>query len=408
LAPDVTGEEFTMARRRQHSAHEIGHTLGFPHNYMTSAYGRESVMDYPAPLVEITDDGELDLSNAYLQRIGTYDELAVRWLYQDFPDGTDEDAALRGIVEEGIDRGLIYMGHVNNNFIGAGHRYASVWDNGANLVDHLEHEIRVRRIGLEGFGPATIREGEPLSALEPVLLPLYMHHRFQLRAGLQSLGGANYDYVLRGEGRTPYSVVPPAEQRRALAAALSTLTVEFLAIPERIVDLIPPAAFRRDEGVRFEGHTGLLFDPLGAAEAAAAYSAREILHPQRMARLVLYGSMGRGPDLEEVVDRLIEATWDAAAPSGDYRRRVLHVIQRVVADELMTQASSADNSAEVRAILSDRLASLASELEEVADPTPHQRLVASDIRRWEQRPESVMPGRPLQIPPGDPIGGSPR
>ncbi len=408
VADDADAVEMALARWRQLTAHEVGHTLGFPHNYMTSAYGRESVMDYPAPLVEITDDGQLDLSNAYLPRIGTYDELAVRWLYEDFPEGTDEEAALRAIVEEGIERGLLYMGHVNNNFIGAGHRYASVWDNGANLVDHLEHEIRVRRIGLESFGPAMIREGEPLSSLEPVLLPLYMHHRFQLRAGLQSLGGANYDYVVRGEGREPVTVVPPAEQRRALEAALSTLTVEFLAIPERIVDLIPPAAFRRDEGVRFDGYTGLLFDPLGAAEAAAAYSAREILHPQRMARLVLYGSMDRGPDLEEVVDRLIDATWDAPVPGDDYRRRVLHVIQRVVADELMTQASSADNSAEVRAILSDRLAGLASGLEEVSDPTPHERLVASDIRRWEERPESVIPGRPLQIPPGDPIGGSPR
>jgi len=408
VADDADATEMALARWRQLTAHEVGHTLGFPHNYMTSAYGRESVMDYPAPLVEITDDGELDLSNAYVPRIGTYDELAVRWLYQDFPDGTDEEAALRQIVEEGLDEGLVYMGHVNNNFIGAGHPEASVWDNGANLVDHLKHELEVRRIGMEAFGETMIQEGEPLSALEPVLLPLYMHHRFQLRSALQSLGGADYDYVLRGEDRAPVSVVPPAEQRDALETALRTLTVDFLAIPERIVDLIPPPAFRRDEGVRFEGHTGLLFDPLGAAEASAAYSVGEILHPQRMARLVVYGSLGRGPGLEEVVDRLVEETWDASVPGDGYRRKVLHVIQRVVADELMTQGSSADNSAEVRAVLTDRVLDLADRLEDLADPSPHQRLVAADIRRWERRPESVVPGEALEIPPGDPIGGSPR
>jgi len=407
VADDADATEMALDRWRQLTAHEIGHTLGFPHNYMASTYGRESVMDYPAPLVEIDDDGSLSLANAYVPRIGTYDELSVRWLYQDFPDGTDEEAALAGIVQEGLDRGLVYMGHENNNFIGAGHPYAGVWDNGANLVDHLKHEIEVRRIGMEAFGEEMIREGEPLSALEPVLLPLYMHHRFQLRSAVQSLGGANYDYVLRGEGRTPVSVVPAEEQRDALETALRTLTVDFLALPERIVDLIPPPAFRRDEGVRFEGYTGLLFDPLGAAEASAAYSVGEILRPQRMARLVVYGSMGRGPGLEEVVDRLMEVTWGAAAPSDGYRRQVLHVIQRTTADELMAQASSADNSAEVRAVLSDRLADLADRLEGMTDPTPHQRLVAADIRRWQQRPESVVPGEALEIPPGDPIG-SPR
>ena len=38
-----------LDRVRQLSAHEVGHTLGYPHNYLASSYGRESVMDYPAP-----------------------------------------------------------------------------------------------------------------------------------------------------------------------------------------------------------------------------------------------------------------------------------------------------------------------------------------------------------------------
>ena len=94
--------EMALARWRQLTAHEIGHTLGFPHNYISSAYGRESVMDYPAPLVEIRN-GELDLSNAYVQRIGEYDKLSVTWLYQDFPNGTDERAALEAITNQGMD-----------------------------------------------------------------------------------------------------------------------------------------------------------------------------------------------------------------------------------------------------------------------------------------------------------------
>ena len=408
LAGNSDAFEMALARVRQLSAHEVGHTLGFPHNYLASTYGRESVMDYPAPLVEIDGDGNLDLSNAYVQRIGEYDKLSVNWLYREFAEGTDEAAALEDIVAQGIRDGLLFMAHSNNNFIGAGHPYAGVWDNGANLVDHLKHEIRVRNIGLQGFGENMVRIGQPLSDLEFVLLPLYMHHRFQLRAAAQSLGGADYRYALKGDGQTPLAIVPGEEQRDALETILSALTVDFLALPEAVVAMIPPAAFRYEEGEVFAGHTELLFDPLGAAEAAADFTVGEILHPQRMARLVVYGGMGDYPNLEEVADRLIDATWGAAAEGDEFRLRVQHAIQRAVADRMMQQASSAGTMTEARAVLSDRLDRLAGRLEALAAPSPHQHLVAADIRRWQERIENTTPGPSLQLPPGDPIGGSKR
>ena len=297
------------------------------------------------------------------------------------------------------------MGHTNNNFIGAGHQYASVWDNGANLVDQLKVEIRVREIGLERFGLDAIRTGEPLSNLEYVLLPLYMHHRFQLRSAAQGLGGADYRNALKGGGQTPFTIVAGEEQRDALETILSTLTVDFLALPEEIVSTLPPPAFRYGEGEAFPGHTGLLFDPLGAAEAAANFAVGEILHPQRMARLVVYGTMGDYPDLEKVVDRLIEVTWDASPAADEYRQRILHAVQRSVADQMMQQASSATNPSEVRAILSDRLEGLAVRVEGTPAPSPHERLIAADIRRWQGRIENTVPGPQLQMPEGDPIGG---
>jgi hypothetical protein len=409
VAENSDAVEMALARVRQLSAHEVGHTLGFPHNYMASAYGRESVMDYPAPLVEIDANGNLDLSNAYRAEIGEYDKLSTNWLYREFDPATDETAALYQIAQQGIADGLIYMGHTNNNFIGAGHQFASVWDNGSNLVDHLRHEIRVREIGLERFGLDMIRPGEPLSNLEYVLLPLYMHHRFQLRSAAQTLGGADYRYAVKGDGQTPFTIIDGDEQRDALEAILSTLTVDFLALPEQIVAMIPPPAYRHGEGEAFPGYTELIFDPLAAAEAAADFAVGEILHPQRMARLVVFGGMGSDyPDLEEVVDRLTQATWEAAEPGNDYRRRVLHSIQRAVADRMMRQASRADSPAEVRAVLSDRLERLAERLEGITSPSPHERLVAADIRRWQSRIENTVPGPAAQMPPGDPIGGSNR
>ncbi len=392
-----------LDRVRQLSAHEVGHTLGFPHNYLSSTYDRESVMDYPAPLVEINAAGEIDLSNAYVQRIGEYDKLAVRYSYEQFPAGANEAEELAKIVQESIDRGLLFMAHNNNNFVGAGHQFAGVWDNGANLVDHLKHEIEVRRIGLESFGPAVIRNGEPHSTLENVLLPLYMHHRFQLNSAAQSIGGANYLYTLRGDGQTPFTIIDGEEQRDALETVLSTLSVDFLTLPESILELIPPPAYRFSQGEPFPGRTGLLFDPLGAAEASASLSAQQILHPARMARLVAYGSMGDYPDLEEVIDRLLEVTWNADTPNTDYQKQVLSVVQRVTADEMMTQASSEESSPAVKAVLTDRLSKLANRLERQRNASAHQSTVAADIRRWQQNPQQAMPNAALELPPGDPI-----
>ncbi|MBT8147156.1 MAG: zinc-dependent metalloprotease, partial [Gammaproteobacteria bacterium] len=374
-----------------------------PHNYLSSSYGRESVMDYPAPFVEITDGGELDLSNAYPQRIGEYDKLSVRYAYEQFSPGADEEAELAKIVQESIDRGLLFMAHNNNNFVGAGHQYASVWDNGDNLVDHLKHEIEVRRIGLESFSQAAIRDGEPLSTLEYVLLPLYMHHRFQLNSAAQSIGGADYRNAVRGDGQVPFTIIDGEEQRDALETVLSTLTADFLALPAGILELIPPPAYRFSQGEPFPGRTGLLFDALGAAEGSASLSVRQILHPARMARLVAYGSMGDYPDLEEVIDRLLEVTFNADQPDNDYEQELLHVVQRVTIDEMMTQAHNASSSAAVRAVLRSRLDSLAARLERESSASPHSATVAADIRLWQQQPELLVPGAALQMPPGDPI-----
>lgn len=225
---------------------------------------------------------------------------------------------------------------------------------------------------------------------------------------MESLGGADYRPAVKGDGQTPFTIVPGAEQRRALDVVLSTVTPDFLALPERIVAMIPPTADRYDRGEGFPGYTERLFDPLGAAEAAADFTVGEIFHPQRMARLEVYGSMGDYPDLAEVADRVIQATWDAPRPRDEYRQKVQHIVQRAVADRMMREGASNGNPSEVRAVLSDRLDRLATRIEGMAQATPHAKLVAADIRRWQSRTENTDPAPKLQMPAGDPIGGSSR
>jgi len=410
LAAVVDGSDpvaMALARLRQLSAHEVGHTLGFAHNYLASAFGRSSVMDYPAPLVTIAEDGTLDLSQAYGVGIGEYDKFAVTYLYSDFPEGTDEAAALDEIVRDALARGVRFASDQDARPAGAAHPLAALWDNGSDPVAMLEHEIEVRRIGLENFGASAIRLGEPMAALQEVLVPLYLHHRYQVEATAHTLGGADYNFALRGDGQMTIEIVPGTRQRRALDAMLLTIEPEFLAIPERILQLIPPRAFGMGGGELFTSRTSPTFDPLSAATAAADLTIGFILQPQRMARLIEFHARAESsPALAEVVDRALEVSWYAPPEETPYMQEIRHAVERVLLDRLLAEAGSAENTPQVRAVLTGQVASLSAWLAELEDPSPHQRLALDDINRWWQRAEGTTPPSEVPgMPPGSPIGG---
>ncbi len=405
-AAGTTPTEMALARIRQLSAHEVGHTLGLAHNFAASTYGRASVMDYPAPLVRVADDGTLDLSDAYDVGIGEYDAFAVRWLYADFPEGTDREGALDAIVREGLDAGMRFLSDADARPPGAAHPLAGLWDNGSDPVAALRHEMRVRRIALEDFGVGAVREGEPVAELEKVLVPLYLHHRYQVEATAHTLGGVDYAFAVRGDDQTPRRPVPADRQRAALEALLATLDPAELTLPDRILELLPPPAYGTPEGEPFERRTAPVFDAVGVAASAADFTLRFVLQPDRMARLVeQHARDGDLPGLAEVVDRLLDVTWRADAPGDPAAAAVDRAVERVVLDRLMAEAGSGDNPARVRAVLTEAAAGLADRLATLEAPDAHQRLALEDLRRWQDRPEGTTPPtRPQELPPGSPIG----
>ena len=204
-------------------------------------------MDYPAPLVEIRD-GKLDLSNAYAVGIGAFDKFAVTYAYSQFSAGANESFELEKIVREGVAAGMLFLSDNDARPAGGSNPLANLWDNGADPVAMLRHEMKVRRIGLNQFGIQNIEKGAPLSELENKFLPLYLHHRYQLNAAIKSIGGSYYTFAVRTEnGPNPATVtenVPAARQRDALAAALETIKPDELAIPDNILRLMPPKSFR--------------------------------------------------------------------------------------------------------------------------------------------------------------------
>ncbi|MGA7615118.1 MAG: zinc-dependent metalloprotease, partial [Thermoanaerobaculia bacterium] len=366
--PSIDAKAMALARLRQLGAHEVGHTIGLAHNFAASTYGRASVMDYPAPMVEIRN-GKLDLSNAYARGIGAYDEFAIAYAYTQFPPGTDEHAALEKLVEDAIHHGMLFITDEDARPAGAAHPLASLWDNGADPVAMLRHEMDVRRIAMNHFGEGNLQPGMPMSQLEAEFLPLYLHHRYQLQAAVKSLGGLFYTYSVRTpNGPVPSDVrhiVPAATQRDALAAVLDTVSVDSLRIPTRILKLIPPVPFGWEGGPteRFPSRTDPVFDPIGAASIAADLAVSGVLEPHRAARLIEFHAQdAQNPGFEEVVKALVDRTWSEKV-TDSYGDAIARAVQRVTVDDLMGLAANEDAASDVRAIATDALRRLGSDLQ---------------------------------------------
>ncbi|HYK02049.1 MAG TPA: zinc-dependent metalloprotease [Thermoanaerobaculia bacterium] len=393
LDPNTSPSIMALARIRQLSAHEVGHTLGLDHNMAASTENRASVMDYPAPYVRITS-GRLDLSQAYATGVGPYDIAAIRYAYAPVANDAELDALARATP--------LFVSDPHSRPVGAAHPLGSVWDNGGDPVETLRHELEVRRIALEQFGLRNISEGRPLSSLEEVLLPLYLHHRYQLEAAAKSIGGVSYTYAVKEANTTDQTsgpaqrVVDARQQREALSAVMSTLTPRFLEIPRRIVELIPPPSYAHGDANTelFPRRTDPVFDPIAAAMTSADITISALLDPARAARLT---QQDDNLTLRDVTDALNEA----AAQQG----RIPRAVRTVVMTRTAQLALNREAAPQVRAEAADALRRLSARLTNVDDQAEnaHRRATRDEIERFLARPETWQPPVLPAIPPGPPI-----
>ena len=383
LDPKTSPSIMALQRIRQLSAHEVGHTLGLDHNMAASSYGRASVMDYPAPYVKITG-GKLDLSDAYTNGLGAYDVAAIKYAYQNVASDAELDALARAVP--------LFVSDPHSRAVGGAHPQGSVWDNGEDAVAMLRHEIDVRRIALADFSRRNLKADEPLSKLEEVLLPLYLHHRYQLEAAAKSIGGVFFTY-----GATdPPRPVSAADQRKALGAVMATLEPEFLEVPRRIRDLIPPPSYAHGDANTelFPRRTDPTFDPIAAAMTSADITVSALLDPARAARLA---QQENNLTLREVLDALI----GTAARQGPIPRAT----RTLIMTRLAQLANNRNADPQARAEAFDALRRLSAALAPAGDAAEnaHRRATRDDIERFLARPEAWQAPVIPAVPPGPPI-----
>ncbi|MDQ2667311.1 MAG: zinc-dependent metalloprotease [Gemmatimonadota bacterium] len=393
-----------LARIRQLSAHEVGHTLGLGHNYYDSGNGWISVMDYPHPLEQLNADGTIDLTHAYAAKIGDWDKVTIDYGYRQFPSGTNEHAALTKILNDAWAKDLRYFTNQDIDI----HPRADQWTNGANQADELNNLMKIRRAALNRLGEQTIRTGTPMTMIEEPLVPIFMYARYAVESSASMLGGQDFVYAMRGDGRTPTKWESAVNQRKALDALAATLKPSELTVPVKLLGLIPP----RPPGYGlhrelFARTTGEAFDPLAPGTIASDVTIGFVLQLDRASRIVAQHAVDPSlPGLEEVIDRLTKATFDAPT-STSYEAAVRRAEERVLVSRLAWLTVGSSNG-QVRAVATLKLQRLAARLRTAganeADAAQHALLVA-DIKRYLEHPSevpSVLAAAPA--PPGAPIG----
>lgn len=406
--------EMALARIRQLSAHEVGHTLGLAHNFAASVNDRASVMDYPAPLARVEGDS-ITLEGAYDTGVERWDEMALRYAYAQPEEGQSESELLDGILQEAQEEGLLFITDADARPAGAAHPEAHLWDNGDDAVEALSREMNVREVALDRFGEAVVRTGEPMALMEEVLVPLYLRHRYQVDATAKLIGGVAYDYALRGEdGRRLSDRVPAGQQEAALEALLETVTPSALALPEAAREQIPPRPPGHPSNRElFEGRTDPTFDPYAPAEVAATMVLDAVVEPERAMRLVVQNDANADlPSLQDVLARVTDAVWKADPPEEADEAELQRTVQQVWTDVLLDRAGSADLAPAVQARITNHLYMLHRWLGENGGVDPetqaHRLQMRDAIDRFLQRSqEAATPPASLDTPPGSPIGHAP-
>ena len=395
--------EMALARIRQLSAHEIGHTLGFAHNFAASANNRTSVMDYPHPNIEIKE-GQLSIANAYEVGIGEWDKVSVAYAYSDFPEGTEEESALNTILEQSAAAGHRFLSDSDARPVGGAHPKAHLWDNGAEATTELARLMDIRSKALGHLTLDHLRKGEPYSTLEDRFVPMYLLHRYQVEAVVKLIGGIDYDYAVKGPVAYRVEAVDATTQRNALMGYLNALKPEALAVPENLRTLLPPRSFSNPRTrENFLSQAGVSFDYLGIANSLSDALLGMLLHPDRANRLVTqYGFDTNQLSLKETLEVLINQHFKLK-PRDAHHAQLNAVVKSVLLKHMMYLGQQPGANPVVKAVVHEQLVALDRWLAG-QEGNDFSDVYRAEIDLYFEEPDDFTPPVPQRLPDGSPIG----
>ncbi|MFN2445212.1 MAG: zinc-dependent metalloprotease [Vicinamibacterales bacterium] len=400
--------DIALLRQSLLTAHELGHALGFGHNFASSLNDRASVMEYPTPRVKVVGN-RLDLSESFQRATGEYDALMARYAYTELPAAREREG-LEAVIRDMRAKGMHYLPPTDPRW--------SWYDDRATPTEYLRETIAARKIMLDQYGPGVLTGGEPLGSLRDMRLWMtYLHHRWAIEAGIRYVGGMYHHIAVKGEALPATEIVPAALQRDVLALLMDIVEPANMTLSEALLAQLTPHPGNNLEDLSED----YVFDHLRAARILSALVLEPLLEPERAARLVALADRQPGAlTLPDVVQAMLTRTWLAPRDADGKHRSLRRVTQRVALDSMMILGAHANATPEARAYVLDQLARLATSLGSRSDEDPlseaHIRQAERDIAAYLENPKERAPkatapawgARPRSrypLPPGPPLGG---
>ncbi|MAV81273.1 MAG: peptidase, partial [Flavobacteriales bacterium] len=285
------------------------------------------------------------------------------------------------------------------------HAFAHLWDNGKSAKDGLNEILKVRRIAITKFSENNIREGEPYSNLEDLLVLLFFMHRYQAEATVKLIGGMDYNYAKKGDGQLIVEDLDSSIQQNALLSILASISAQNLTIPRKILKLLPPRAYGYPKTREsFGGKTGVSFDPFSAASTATELVINLLLNPKRLNRIVIQNSLDQSKlSIDKVFDQLIKHTFHKKY-SDSYLNEIQNQINVVVLIHILRLSTHKDAFSKTKYEAVIALKNIEDLSKKIKNKNNNFDQYLHIIKDFNKNPEIYQKSVSPKIPDGSPIG----
>ena len=395
-------KETSLDRIRQLSAHEIGHTLGFAHNYISSANNRSSVMDYPHPKIDIID-GDINIDNAYSKNIGDWDKVTVRYAYTDFQENENEDIKLNQIIEEAVNKGLYFLSDSDSRPVGSANPFSHLWDNGEFPYKELNKLLEVRDLALKNIDLENLIDGEPYDRIEDILVPIYMLHRYQIESTAKAIGGVDYLYFVKNLNNDKVKFVNSKLQKESLESLLNVLNPKNLVLPNNLIDILSPRSFRNPRTrENFESNTGVTFDYINASSSVINHTLTFLINPERINRIYQQNMFGENILKLEDYLTIISNSIFSNKKMSLYESSINNNTSSLFLDHLFLAFNNSKTNDLSKSLI---LSSIVNTKEKLSsDLNNYNAFLVNKINGFLDNPDKYKPIEKTKIPDGSPIG----